>query len=231
MRTDTIKMIIVDDHPIFRRGLAEILSAEPNFEIVGEASNGARALELVEQCSPDVVILDLDIPILDGIEVAKIINARRTPVKVIFLTMHRNQSVVRSMSRLGIGGYVLKDAVMDEIVECIRAVSRGEAFLSSGLRNSSPSGTKVKAKPSSSVDLSRLSRTEKRILSEIAQSRTNREIAEALFISVRTVETHRYNICTKLGIRGPHALVKFAIENKELILTEENLSTSSNDIQ
>lgn len=229
MRIEPIKIVIADDHPIFRRGLAEILASTRDFRVIGEVENGARALELVEQSSPDVAILDLDMPVLDGIAVAKMIHERRLPVKVIFLTMHRNQSVVRSMNKIGVSGYVLKDAVLDEIVDCIRAVINGEQFLGSGLGQRDSSGVPSTIGISTIDDINELSQTERKVLSEIARSRSNREIARDLFISVRTVETHRYNICSKLHIKGPHALLRFALANKDIIHAEEKLRNSTDE--
>lgn len=229
MKTKPIRIVIADDHPIFRRGLAEILASTRDFSVVGEVENGARALELVEQSSPDVAILDLDMPVLDGIAVAKMIHERRLPVKVIFLTMHRNQSVVRSMNKIGVSGYVLKDAVLDEIVDCIRAVINGEQFLGSGLGQRDSSGVPSSIGTSTIDGINELSQTERKVLSEIARSRSNREIARDLFISVRTVETHRYNICSKLHIKGPHALLRFALANKDIIHAEEKLRNSTDE--
>lgn len=229
MKIEPIKIVIADDHPIFRRGLAEILASTRDFSVIGEVENGARALELVEQSSPDVAILDLDMPVLDGIAVAKMIHERRLPVKVIFLTMHRNQSVVRSMNKIGVSGYVLKDAVLDEIVDCIRAVVNGEQFLGSGLGQRDSSGVPSSIGISPIDDINELSQTERKVLSEIARSRSNREIARDLFISVRTVETHRYNICSKLHIKGPHALLRFALANKDMIHAEEKLRNSTDE--
>lgn len=229
MKIEPIRIVIADDHPIFRRGLAEILASTRDFRVIGEVENGARALELVEQSSPDVAILDLDMPVLDGIAVAKMIHERRLPVKVIFLTMHRNQSVVRSWNKIGVSGYVLKDAVLDEIVDCIRAVINGEQFLGSGLGQRDSSGVPSSIGTSTIDGINELSQTERKVLSEIARSRSNREIARDLFISVRTVETHRYNICSKLHIKGPHALLRFALANKDIIHAEEKLRNSTDD--
>ena len=231
MKDKKISIVIADDHPIFRRGLADLLARESEFNLVGEVQNGARTLELVEQISPDVVVLDIDMPVLDGVAVAKIIREKRLPTKTVFLTMHRNQSVVRSMNKLGVSGYVLKDAVMDEIVECIQSICRGEIFLSSGLTTQTGGTGRDKTKPLPIDELQKLSDTELKVLAEIARSKTNRDIADDLFISVRTVETHRYNICQKLGIRGPHALVKFAMANKSAIRPDSEIRISTDEIE
>ncbi|HMS08877.1 MAG TPA: response regulator transcription factor [Pyrinomonadaceae bacterium] len=229
MKPNEIRIVVADDHPIFRRGLAELLAGEPEFKVIGEVQNGARALEYIEQGLPSVVVLDLDMPILDGIAVAKIVRERRLPVKVIFLTMHRNQSVVRSMNKLGVSGYVLKDAVMDEIVDCIRAVMRGEHFVGSGLGSRSKDESRSPAEALLIDEVQTLSATERTVLSQISRSKSNREIASDLCISVRTVETHRYNICSKLGIKGPHALLRFALANKETIQAEDKLRSATDD--
>lgn len=230
MKAKKIRIVIADDHPIFRRGLNDILATESDLEVVGDAPNGARALELIQELAPDVAVLDIDIPVLDGLEVARILSDRRTDVKVIFLTIHRNRSLVRSMRRLGISGYVVKDAVTDEIVEGIRRVYEGETYVSKSLdrRGVAPAGD-----PSDSFfheQLELLSEMEQKVLVEIARSRTNREIAEKHCISVRTVETHRYNICSKLGLKGPHALLRFAVSNRQAILADRVLSTTTDRI-
>ncbi len=212
-----IRVLIADDHPLLRHGLRDIISHQSDLKVVGEASNGAQVLELLDVVKPDVLILDIDMPIMDGIETARVLRKRPAPPKVIFLTIHKSRSIVRSMRELGVSGYVVKDAVMDEIVESIRSVNAGASFV--GEIPQGLTAPQVGAEDGTPVVemLKLLTETESKILEEIARARTNREIADSMFLSIRTVETHRYNICSKLGLKGIHALLKFAVQNRSLI--------------
>lgn len=219
----TLRIVIADDHPVSRKGLILTLQKYPNIFVVGEAENGIAALELVEKERPDIIILDVDMPGMDGVEVARSLKSRSCETRVIFLTMHKDALILRSLNKLGVRGYVLKDSAVEEIIECINAVKLGKTFLSPSL-NDLLFESSVDVKSSASLHaLSRLTKSEKQVLKLISNSMTNREIAESLFVTVRTVETHRYNICTKVGVGGTNSLLKFAIQNKDRIiaLTEE----------
>ena len=208
--------MIADDHPIFREGLARIIEASGKMEIIAAAENGSAAIEAVRNDPPDVAVLDVDMPVLDGIETAKRLKATWPATQIIFLTMHRNRSILQSMASLQVKGYVLKDAAMNEVVSCIETVMAGRSYLSPSLSDLIIGG--VATPPSApSLVLKDLTDAEMKILSRIAESKTTRDIADALNVSVRTVETHRHNICLKLGLTGPHALFKFALVNKSEI--------------
>lgn len=207
--------MLADDHPIFRHGLISVICNSDRFEIVAEAENGAEAIAFAKELSPDVAILDVDMPVVDGVEAARRIRDASPATRTVFLTMHRDRSILHSMDDLGVSAYVLKDAAMNEITECIQTVMRGEKYLSPSVVALTSDGPRSFVARIPELDL--LTNGEIRVLKLIARSRTNREIAGELFVSVRTVETHRYNICTKLGINGPHALFKFATDNRALI--------------
>ncbi|HNB72607.1 MAG TPA: response regulator transcription factor [Acidobacteriota bacterium] len=211
-----LHIIIADDHPIFRRGLHMIIEADPRLKVVAEADDGAVALAEVKRLQPHVVVLDMDMPVLDGMGVAREILQQRWPVEIAFLTMHKEELIFNAALDLGVKGYVVKDSAATEIVDCIKAIASGQSFISpvlSGLLlNRVAPGTASKA-----PGLSVLTPAERRVLRLIADSKLNTEIAAELFVSVRTVEHHRSNICSKLGLNGKHALLTFALTHKSEI--------------
>lgn len=211
--------MIADDHPIFRHGLVQAISKRSDMTIVGEAEDGDQVLKAAGVEDPDVIILDIDMPGMDGIEAAKTLRSGESTAKIIFLTMHKNRAILRAMAPLEVKGYVLKDSAMHEIVNCIDIVRRGGSYLSNSLNDMI---VEEVAEPSagSRSSLDTLTPAETQVLELIADSKTNREIAKTLYVSVRTVETHRYNICTKLGLHGAHALFKFAIGNRSEIASK-----------
>lgn len=213
MGRKNIKVVIADDHPIFRSGLVSVFSQQSDIEIVGEAANGHEALSLIKSSEADVAILDVDMPELDGIETARQLKEAFPSVAVVFLTMHRDTTILRSMKTLNAKGYVLKDSALNDIVDCVRRVSKGKTFIGTGLDElvleavDSPSLRSV-------PQLARLTQTELQIIRLVGEYKTSKEIAQELFVSIKTIETHRYNICLKLGISGPHALLAFAVEHQ-----------------
>lgn len=212
-----VRIVIVDDHPIFRHGLAAAIEKNSDLKIVGAAENGQIALEMVEKTNPDIVILDVDMPVLDGIETARSLKESAEAPKTIFLTLHKDKSLLKSLKSLDVKGYVLKDSAITEIVECIRAVFAGKTYLSPALSDIILESGEADSDTETLALIEELTPAEKQVLHLITESKTNREIAEELFVSVRTVETHRYNICSKLNLSGTHALFKFAIKNKQMI--------------
>ena len=213
-----ITILIADDHPIFRRGLRQIIELESGLNVVGEADDGEAAYEKIRQLGPDVIILDVNMPKVDGFELARMIRDRNLQVAVIFLTMYRDEEMFNEALDLGARGYVLKSSALTDIVDCVRAVASGQHYispaLSSFLLNRRDRSTSfARSKPS----IRDLTPTELRILRLIAESKTSKEIAAELFISYRTVENHRANICQKLDLHGSNALVKFALEHKSAI--------------
>jgi DNA-binding NarL/FixJ family response regulator len=211
-----LNIVIADDHPIFRRGLRMVIEADPQLKVVAEAEDGAMALAEIKRLQPQVALLDMDMPHLDGMAVAREIRELRLPVAVAFLTMHKDEGTFNAALDLGVKGYVVKDSAANEIIGCIKAVAAGQSFISpvlSGLllNRNSPG---AQQQPSA---LNTLTQAERRVLRLIATGKLNNEIAETLFISVRTVEHHRSNICSKLGLNGKHALLTFALTHKSEI--------------
>lgn len=210
-----ISILIADDHPIVRQGLRQTIEVERGLKIVAEASEGRTALEQITSIKPDVAILDIDMPELDGFGVARLVGERKLPVSIIFLTIHREEDFFNEAMNLGAKGYVLKDSALADIVACIKAVAAGQPYVSPSLTSHLLNLRQRSTKLSTQVHgLKELSQTELRILKLVAEYKTNKEIADELFISHRTVETHRTNICNKLELRGNHALMKFALSHK-----------------
>lgn len=214
--SNEIKILIADDHPIFRNGLRQLLETEAKFKIIGEADNGETALKLIAAEKPDVAILDIDMPEKDGFEVAQSLFSQSIPVGVIFLTMHRDKKLFNAALNIDVKGFVLKDSAMADLINAVKSVSRGESFISPQLstfliERTRQSEVFVQNTPS----INSLTPTEKRILGLIGDYLTSKEIAAKLFISIRTVEHHRASIATKLDLKGSHALLKFALDNKD----------------
>jgi DNA-binding NarL/FixJ family response regulator len=220
-------IVVADDHPVFRQGLRQIIEAEPDFKILGEAGDGKQALDLVRRLKPTVAILDIAMPEQDGLSVVRSIRKQNLLVEVIFLTMYRDESIFKSALDLDVKGYVLKDSVPTDIVSGIRAVCRGEHYTSPLLTSylvKMRTAVSPHSEPPPSA-LTELSLSERRVLDLIADYKTSKEIADELCVSPRTIESHRAHICQKLGLQGSHALMKFALQHKSSSLstsTEEN---------
>jgi DNA-binding NarL/FixJ family response regulator len=210
-----IRILIADDHPVFRQGLRQIIETDPQLKIVAEAADGEQALARLQDTPVDVAMLDLTMPLKDGFAVARAARDLRLTMPLVFLTMHKDEHYLRAALDLGAKGYVLKDSAISEIVNCIKAVVAGQDYVSPALssyliRRSARAAELVAKKPA----LAELTPTERRVLKLIAEGRTSREIAATLNIGVRTVEHHRNNISTKLDLHGSHALVKFAVQHQ-----------------
>jgi len=209
------RIVIADDHPVFRFGLRQIIEAEPGFEVVGEADQGETARDLIQKIRPAIAILDVAMPILDGLALARVLQKEEIPVKIILVTMYREEKLFKKALEAGVKGYVLKDSAASDIISCIKAVAAGQNYTSPELTTYLVSRVRqvdAVREPRSGVET--LTATELRILASLAEYKTSKEIAQELFISPRTVETHRNNICQKLGIHGSHALMKFALAQK-----------------
>jgi len=213
--TQNIRILIADDHPLIRKGLRQMIEAETDFEVIGEAADGRQALDLILQHQPPIAILDVSMPELGGFEVAGELRQRRLDTAIIFLTMHKDKNLFNKALDLSAKGYVLKDSALDEIVDALKAVAQGRPFVSAPLssylvQRMDRIGLLAQQLPG----LNDLTSTERRVLKLIAQYKTSKEIAEELHIHYRTVDNHRTNISNKLGLQGSHALLKFAVEHQ-----------------
>ncbi len=212
---DQIRVVIADDHPIFRKGLLQVIAIEPDLAIVGEAADGQTALEQIKTQQPDVAVLDIDMPKKNGFVLAQEIRDCKLPVKIVFLTMYKEENAFNRALDLGVKGYLLKDSAVTDIVAGIRAVANGQHFISPAISSYLINRhTRTDRLADEKPGLKDLTPTERRILKLIADNKTSKEIAAELFISARTVDNHRTNIATKLDLHGSHALLKFAFDHK-----------------
>ena len=211
-----IRILIADDHPIFRKGLVEVVQAEPQFTLVGEASDGALAREMIQRLKPQIALLDIDMPGLDGLTLAGRIRDAKLPVAVVILTIHKEESIFSAAMDLGVRGYVLKENAILDLTNALRSVARGEVYLSPSISSSLLNRVRRQEQlRSAEPGITTLTPMELRVLKLVADNQTNDEIARQLFISPRTVHTHRNNICTKLDLHGNRGLLMFALEHKD----------------
>jgi two-component system, NarL family, response regulator DegU len=212
---DKKRILIADDHPIFRSGLRALIDAEASFTVVGEATDGEQALSMIIAERPDVAILDYNMPKLNGFELLKKISERDVDISTVLLTMHNDEAMFSKAFELGVRGYVLKDSASIDIVNCLNAVTQGQVYTSAAVTTY----LLKRASRTKAVDgVDSLTPAERKVLRLIADYKTSREIADELSISVRTVENHRSNISGKVGVTGSHALFKFAMQHRSELL-------------
>ncbi|MFZ1701914.1 MAG: response regulator transcription factor [Pyrinomonadaceae bacterium] len=210
-----ITILIADDHPVFQRGMRQIIATDPELRIVAVAANGDEALAKLRALKPQVAILDVDMPKRDGFEVLKAVKEEEIPTNIVFLTMYKEQRFLNAALDAGVKGYVVKDSAIDEIGAAVRAAARGEKFVSAALTNLLLK--RLQKAENNKVTLETLTTSERRVLKLVAESKSSKQIADELFISVRTVENHRSNICHKLELEGKNALLTFALTNRSAL--------------
>ncbi len=210
-----LKLLIVDDHPVFRRGLREIIEERSGFRVVGEASDGETAVRLVSELRPAIAVVDIDMPRVNGLEMVRALKGTAPAVSVIFLTMYRDEDMFNAAMDLGAKAYVLKDNAVDEIMAALDTVAAGQTFLSPSISSMGQRrDDRVRELLLSRPQIEKLTAAERRILKLIAEDRTSKEIADQLQVSIKTVENHRLSVCHKLNLHGSHSLLKFAFDHK-----------------
>jgi len=202
-----IRILVADDHPLVREGLMARLDAEPDLSVVGEASDGIQACEMVDALKPDVVLMDISMPRLSGVDACKKILRTGPSTKVLILTMHANREYLLSIMRSGARGYVLKEAAVTEIINAIKAVHSGGTYFSAKMSDL------LLQESGCAAPESRLSEREQQILVLLAKGASNKEVADRLCISARTVETHRGHIKAKLGVSSFADMVRYAVDS------------------
>lgn len=213
-----ITVIIVDDHPLFRAGLRQVIENDPRFELLAESGDGSAALDLIQAQKPEVAVLDVDLPGLSGLEIARQLREKKSPTALVILTMYKEEETFNRALDLGVKGFVLKENAVQDILNGLAAVANGGHYLSPSISGYLVSRhQKSQALAARKPGLEDLTKAERRILKLIADKKTSREIAAELFISPRTVEAHRANICDKLELHGSHSLLQFALENRSAL--------------
>lgn len=212
--TSKIHILIADDHTLLRNGICALLENEPDMTIVGEANDGREAVRLASQLKPNVVLMDIAMPLLNGLEATRQIKNEHPEINVLVLTMYDNEEYFREMLGVGASGYIIKRAAATELVSAIRAVYNGEAVLSPAITRLLLEDYLNHDIRSDKDDPNALSSREREVLQLIAEGKTSREIAEILHLSVKTIQSHRTNLMQKLDLHDRGELIKYAIQKK-----------------
>jgi DNA-binding NarL/FixJ family response regulator len=211
-----LRLVIADDDPMLRQSIRQSLEAAPGIVVIGEAGDGETASRMIAAQQPQVAVLAISMRGLDGFGVAREVQSRRLNVAIVFLTAQSDESLLDAALDLGVRGYVSKESAASDIVAAVRAVAAGQYYVSSAL-----TGRLIRGQQESDARqtgrLKDLTPAEMRVLRLVAEYKTTREIAEELFVSPLTIETHRRNICEKLGVRGSNGLVKFALAHQQAL--------------
>ena len=222
MTTGRIRLVLADDHHVVRQALRTLLESEPSFEVVGEAPDGLKAMELVARVEPDVLVADLMMPGLGGMEVTRQVVRRHPKIRVVILSMHMNEAHVLEALRCGAHGYVRKDATAADLIRAIRDVAAGHLYLSPPFSDQAIEAYRQRAADAEADPYDQLTAREREVLQLAAEGLGNIEMATRLGISPRTVETHRAHVMRKLGLRGLTDVVRYALRRGLLPLDEEN---------
>lgn len=212
------KVFVADDHHIVRQGLIKLLETEKSIRIIGECGDGLVALQMIRELKPEIAILDISMPGMNGLEIVKQVKQDKLPIEFIILTMYDDEEYIHEALDHGVKGYLLKENAVADLLTCVSCVAQGKYYVSSLISEYLVHrDSKIKQLECEHPGLGKLTAMEKRILKLIAENRTSKEIAEQLFISPRTVENHRNHICEKLDLKGHHKLLQFALEQKNYL--------------
>lgn len=207
----TTRILLADDHEIVLDGVHAMLEREPEFEVIGKVTDGSRAVQLSREQAPDIVVMDLTMPDMSGIEATRLIVSERPAVKVLCLSMHADRGFVMAALEAGASGYVLKDAAKQELLHAIRTVMKDQVYLSPGIAGLVVDAARSRDARSDASDVALLTEREGEVLRLLAQGESTKQIAFRLHLSVKTVGTHRRHIMDKLNINNIAGLTKFAI--------------------
>ena len=213
---DNKRLLIVDDHPVFRAGLKQVVIGVGGFEVVAEADTGESALMQIRHLGPDIVMLDLAMPGMDGLEVMEHLSEEDKLPMVIVVTSYDDKAYLDRAFELGARAFVIKDSAVTDLVDCLEAVCNGGIYISPSLGRNKPLLPKIDHSAASALE--QLTPTERHVLVNLAQFKTSKHIAKELGMSYRTVQNHRSHICSKLGLKGSHQLMCFAAEYAHLLL-------------
>lgn len=209
-----IKVLLADDHTILRDGIRSLIEDEPDMEVIGEAEDGITVIKLAETLQPDVILMDIAMPLLNGLEATRQIRKNNPRAKILILTMHENEEYIRQVLAAGAMGYILKDAAARELLGAIRAVNKGEVVLSPAITRLIVTDYLRWGDLTAQDTSDGLTDRERQILQLIAEGYTNKQISEILTISVKTVQAHRLNLMKKLDLHDRGELIKYAIQKK-----------------
>ncbi len=216
-----LRVILADDHHLVRQGIRSLLEKADDIEIIAEAENGQEAVNLVSNLTPDVLVMDIAMPRLNGIQAAEQIHGLNVTTRVVILSMHSDETLVRQALRIGVKGYLLKRSVTEELLLAIRAAGRDEIYLSPAISQLLMNDFVAGHPEADEADaFTRLSPREREVLQLIAEGHTNRSIAETLSVSVKTVEKHRSNLMAKLNVQDLAGLIRIAIKHGLIFLDE-----------
>jgi DNA-binding NarL/FixJ family response regulator len=212
--SNEISIVLADDHPVVRKGLKLSIEEDSRLRVIAEAGDGEAALALIKDLNPQLAILDIDMPKLSGLDVARQVAKLGLATKIIFLSFHRDEDFFRDAMETGGKGYLLKDGATDEIVTAVHTVAAGQVYMSSAIALQLLQGNGTASQTKDDSLIRDLTPSERRILLLIADGLSSKEIGNELSVHYRTVENHRTNICRKLGVEGANALLRFAVQHK-----------------
>jgi DNA-binding NarL/FixJ family response regulator len=215
---NTATIVIADDHPMFRSGVRQALERDPDMKVLAEAGDGATALELIKEHRPRVAVLDINMPKMSGLDVARVLSREKERPEIVLLTMFDDEEILNEAMDLGVKAYLLKESASIDVANAIHAVIEGRHYISPSLTDKLlRRKTKQSQFQADHPAIDKLSSTERKVLKLISESKTSKDIADELFLSPKTVDNYRFKISEKLGVRGAYSLLKFAMENRRLL--------------